>query len=157
MLTVFLKDKDEGMREAAAEGFGRLRNPADVPVIQAAYNDEAKRPVRVALAFALVMDGQTELSESSPLQYLINMLNQAANKNDAERFLIEIAKDPAIQAKLYAPMENGTKDEKIGLVHVMAKSGIKAAEAHVEVISRDPDKQVAEEGLRALRNLRARL
>jgi HEAT repeat protein len=157
MLTAFLKDKDDAMREAAAEGFGRLRNPADVPMIQAAYNDETKRPARVALAFALVMEGQTELSEMSPLQYLVNMLNQAANKNDAERFLTEAARDPAIQAKLYGPMESGTKDERIGLAHVMAKAGDKTAEAHLEVLSRDPDKQIAEEGLRALRNLRARL
>jgi HEAT repeat protein len=157
ILTAFLKDKDESMREAAAEGFGRLRNPADVPAIQAAFNDELKRGPKIALAFALVMEGQADVSESGPLQYLINMLNQVAHKSDAERLLTDAARDTDIRSMLYPTMQSGTKDEKIGLAHVMAKSGDRSTEAHLETISRDGDKQVAEEGLRALRNLRARL
>jgi hypothetical protein len=54
-------------------------------------------------------------------------------------------------------MEQGTKDEKMALAQIIAQTGDKDAEPHLEKVSRDLDKQVAEEGLRALRNLRARM
>ena len=38
----YLSDKDEGLRAAAAEGFARLKNPADFPMIEAAFRDEDK-------------------------------------------------------------------------------------------------------------------
>jgi HEAT repeat protein len=156
--TEFLKDKDDGMRALAAEGFGRLRDPADVPMLQKADEDEPKRSVQISLAFALVMDGKTELgAEQTPLRFLIDQLNQASYHNAAQALLTEAAYDPAIRAQLYTPMEQGTRDEKINLAQILATTGNKDAEPHLEKISRDLDKQVAEEGLRALRNLRARL
>ncbi len=154
----FLKDKDESFRSLAAEGFGRLRDPADVPMLQKAYEDETKRSVQISLAFALVMDGKTELTaDPTPLRFLIDQLNQAANHNAAQALLTEASGDPAIRAKLYTPMEQGTKDEKIALAQILSQTGDRDAEPHIEKVSRDLDKQVAEEGLRALRNLRARI
>ncbi len=156
--TEFLKDKDEAYRALAAEGFGRLRDPADVPMLQKAYEDELKRPVQISLAFALVMDGQTELkAEPTPLRFLIDQLNQVSTRNTAQALLTEAAHDPAIRTQLYTPMEQGTRDEKIQLAKILSQTGDREAEPHIERISRDGDKQVAEEGLRALRNLRARL
>ena len=156
--TEFLKDKDESNRALAAEGFGRLRDSADVPMLLKAYEDETKKFALVSLAFALVMDGKTELtSESTPLRFLIDQLNQASTRNTAQALLTEIAHDPAIRAQLYVPMEQGTRDEKINLAQILAQTGDRNAEPHIEKISRDSDKQVAEEGLRALRNLRARM
>jgi HEAT repeat protein len=156
--TEFLKDKDESNRALAAEGFGRLRDPADVPMLLKAYEDETKKMALVSLAFALVMDGKTELtSEPTPLRFLIDQLNQVSTRNAAQALLTEAAHDPAIRAQLYVPMEQGTRDEKINLAHILAQTGDRSAEPHIEKISRDSDKQVAEEGLRALRNLRARM
>ncbi len=156
--TDFLKDKDDAFRSLAAEGFGRLRDPADVPMLQKAYEDETKRSVQISLAFALVMDGKTELTaDPTPLRFLIDQLNQAANHNAAQALLTEASADPAIRAKLYTPMEQGTKDEKIALAQILSQTGDKEAEPHIEKISRDLDQQVAQEGLRALRNLRARI
>jgi HEAT repeat protein len=156
--TEFLKDKDDGMRALAAEGFGRLRDPADVPMLQKAYEDELKRNVQISLAYALVMDGKTELgTEPTPLRFLIDQLNQASYHNQAQALLTEASHDPAIRAQLYTPLEQGTRDEKINLAQVLAVTGDRDTEPHLEKVSRDLDKQVAEEGLRALRNLRARL
>ena len=157
--TDFLKDKDDAVRALAAEGFGRLREPADVPVLQKAFEDETKRNVQVSLAFALVMDGKTELGidPPTPFRFLLDQLNQASYHNQAQALLTEAAHDPAIRAKLYEPMEQGTRDEKIGLAQVLAITGDRDTEPHLEKVSKDLDKQVAEEGLRALRNLRARL
>ncbi len=156
--TDFLRDKDEAFRALAAEGFARLRDPADVPMLQKAYDDETKRTAQISLAFALVMDGKTDLAaEPTPLRFLIDQLNQASYRNTAQALLTEACQDPAIRAKLYTPMEQGTKDEKIALAQILSQTGDRDAEPHIEKISRDLDKQVAEEGLRALRNLRARM
>ena len=46
------------MRAAAAEGFARLRNPADSAMIEQAWKDEGKTSPRLSLAFALVMLGR---------------------------------------------------------------------------------------------------
>ncbi len=153
----YLADKDDKMRAAAAEGFGRLRNPADLPTIEQAWKDETKGSPRVSMAFALVKLGRTEISEFSPLQSLINNLNSAAYKGEAVPFLTEVARDPAVRKSLYTALGTATKDEKIGLAKVLAVSGDKESVGYLEKLSRDPDTEVAQEGLRAMRNLQARL
>ncbi len=153
----YLDDKDDKMRAAAAEGFARLRNPADLPTIEQAWKDEGKGSPRVSMAFALVMLGRTEISEFSPLQTLINNLNSSAYKGEAVPFLTELARDPVVRNALYAPLATATKDEKIGLARVLAISGDKESVVYLEKLSRDPDQEVSQEGLRAMRNLQARL
>ncbi|HUI79044.1 MAG TPA: HEAT repeat domain-containing protein, partial [Bryobacteraceae bacterium] len=63
LYTKYLNDKDDNMRAAAAEGFGRLQNSSDLPMIQKAWEDEGKTPARLALAFAQVMLGVRTVSE----------------------------------------------------------------------------------------------
>jgi len=152
----YLRDKDDQLRAAAAEGFARLKSPADLPMLEKAYQDEGKTSPRLSLAFAQVMLGKTEISEFSPLQYLINTLNSAAYHGEAFPFLVELARDPAVRRSLYNPMLQGTKDEKIYLARVMARSGDKNDAPQLEKLSHDSDPEVAQEGLRALRNLQAR-
>jgi HEAT repeat protein len=153
----YLTDKDDKMRAAAAEGFARLRNAADLPTIDQAWKDEGKPSPRISMAFALVSLGRTEISEFSPLQTLINNLNSAAYKGEAVPFLIETARDPVVRKALYPALANATKDEKIGLARVLAVSGDKESVEYLEKLSRDPDTEVAQEGLRAMRSLQARL
>ena len=153
----YLADKDDKMRAAAAEGFARLRNRADLPTLEQAWKDETKGSPRVSMAFALVKLGRTEISEFSPLQSLVNNLNSAAYKGEAVPFLTEVARDPAVRRALYGVLGTATKDEKIGLARVLAVSGDKESVAYLEKLSRDPDTEVAQEGLRAMRNLQARL
>jgi len=152
----YIGDKDEKMRAAAAEGYARLKNPADLPMIEKAYQDEGKTSPRLSMAFAQVMLGKTEVSEFSPLQFLINTLNSAAYHGEAFPFLIELARDPNVRKSLYTPLLQGTKDEKIYLARVMARSGDKDDVPQLEKLSHDTDPEVAQEGLRALRNLQAR-
>jgi HEAT repeat protein len=153
----YLADKDDKMRAAAAEGFARLRNPADLPTLEQAWKDEGKGSPRVSMAFALVSLGRTDISEFSPLQFLINSLNSSAYKGEAGPFLTELARDPAVRKALYGALASATKDEKIGLARVLAVSGDKESVTYLEKLSRDPDTEVAQEGLRAMRNLQARL
>jgi HEAT repeat protein len=153
----YLKDKDDRMRAAAAEGFARLRNPADLPVVEQAWKDESKGQARISMAFAMVALGRKEAGELTPLQYLINNLNSNAYKGEAQPFLTELARDPGVRASLYPAIDKGTKDEKIGLARVLARSGDKASVPYLEKLSRDPDPEVAKEGLTAMRNLQARM
>jgi HEAT repeat protein len=153
----YLADKDDKMRAAAAEGFARLHNPADLPAIEQAWKDEGKGSPRVSMAFALVSLGRTEISEFSPLQTLINNLNSAAYKGEAVPFLTELARNPAVRKSLYPALGSATKDEKIGLARVLSVSGDKESVGYLEKLSRDPDTEVSQEGLRAMRNLQARL
>ena len=154
----YLKDpKDDRMRAAAAEGYARLHDPADLPAIEQAWKDEAKGQPRVSMAFAMVALGRTEVAEFSPLQFLINQLNSSAYKGEAQPFLIELARNPQVRSSLYPAIETGTKMEKIGLAQVLAASGDRASLPYLEKLSRDPDTEVAQEGLRAMRNLQARL
>jgi HEAT repeat protein len=152
----YIADKDEKMRAAAAEGYARLKNPADLPMIEKAYQDEGKTSPRLSLAFAQVMLGKTEVSEFSPLQYLVDTLNSAAYHGVAFPFLVELARDPAVRKSLYTPLLQGTRDEKINLARVMARSGDASDAPQLEKLSHDADPEAAQEGLRALRNLQAR-
>jgi HEAT repeat protein len=157
LLTRFLSDKEDAMRAAAAEGFARLKNPKDLPVIKQAYEKEGKSSPRLSMAFAMVSLGTVEVSEFSPLQLLINTLNSRMRQGEAFAFLIELARDPQIRASLYPALTGGQKDEKIYLSRVMARSGDKDSVTPLEKVSQDVDPEVAQEGLRALQNLRARL
>jgi HEAT repeat protein len=153
----YLHDKDDRLRADAAEGYARLRNPADLPMIEKAWQDETKPAPRLSLAFAQVMLGKTELSEFSPLQYIVNNLDSAAYNGVALPFLVELARDPAVRQALYPALGTATKDEKIGLARVLARSGDSTSVAPLDKLSRDPDAAVAQEGLRALRSLQSRL
>ncbi|HUB81191.1 MAG TPA: HEAT repeat domain-containing protein [Bryobacteraceae bacterium] len=153
----YLHDKDDRMRAAAAEGFARLKNPADLPMLEKAWQDETKTAPRLSLAFAQVMLGKTEISEFSPLQFLINNLNSASFNGVAYPFLVELARDPKVRQALYGPMATGTKDEKIGLARVLARSGDSGSVAALQKLSNDPDPAVAQEGLKALRTLQSRM
>ncbi len=157
VFTRYLHDKDDGMRASAAEGFARLKNPADLPMLEKAFQDEGKTPPRLALAFAQVMLGKTEISEFSPFQLLINTLNSMGYRGVAYAYLVEAARNPALRPPLYHAVEIGTKDEKVYLARVLAVSGGQDTVSCLEKLSHDGDGEVAQEGLRALRSLRARL
>jgi len=153
----YMRDKDDRLRAAAAEGYARLQNPSDLPMLEKAWNDEKKTEPRLSVAFAMVMLGKVELSEFSPLKYLVNTLNSSSYKGEAFPFLIESARNPTVRTALYGPLLTGTKEEKIQLAGVMARSGDSSTLPQLEKLSKDPDGDVAKEGLRAMRDLQARL
>src|SRR5580658_1041004 len=153
----YLNDKDEKMRAAAAEGFARLGNPSDLPIVQKAWDAETKTSPRLSLAFALVALGKTEVSQFSPLQFLINNLNSAAFNGIARPFLVELARNPKVRTALYAPLAGGTKDEKINLSRVLAASGDAESIAQLKKLSNDQDPDVAQAALTAVRDLQAKM
>jgi HEAT repeat protein len=155
LYTQYLADKDEKMRAAAAEGFARLGNPADLPVVKKAWDEETKTSPRLSLAFAQVAMGKTELSEFSPLQFLINNLDSASFNGIARPFLVELARKEAVRQLLYGPLVNGTKEEKIGLAYVLGLSGGPSSIPELQKLANDPDPEVAQAALTAVRNLQS--
>lgn len=155
-LARFFNSKDDNLRAAAAEGYGRLKSPADVPMLEKAFNAESKMNPRLALAFALVDDGKIDMTEFGPLRYLVNTLNSKGYQGVAAAYLIELARTPQVLQALYPAIEHGTKDEKIQLAQVLARSGTRESIPHVQRIANDPDTDVAQAGLRSLRTLKAR-
>jgi HEAT repeat protein len=152
-----LTDKDDGVRAAGFEGLARLKNPSDLDRMDRVFREEKKMNPRLSAAFGLVMLGQRELSEFSALQYLVNSLNSTAWRGVASAFLIELTRDPEVRKSLYPGMAQRTKDEKVQLAIVLARSGAEETESVLEALSRDSEPEVATEGVRALRTLRARL
>jgi HEAT repeat protein len=154
-----LSDKDEGLREGAAEGLARIKNPDDRPRVESAFSLEKKTGPRLSLAFALVNLGKRDMGELDPLRYLVNSLNSAAYRGVSRAYLTEIARDPEARKVLYPVFteSTSTKEEKTGLTQALSASGGQDSIAPLEALSRDPLPEVSEEATRALRNLRARL
>jgi HEAT repeat protein len=153
----YLKDKDDRLRAAAAEGYARLRNAKDLPMLDQAWQDEPKPQPRLSLAFALVMLGRRDVSETSPLQFLVNNLNSASYNGEALPFLVELARDRDVRQALYKDLPTGTKAEKIGLAGVLARSGDQASIPELQKLTNDADPEVSKEALRAVRTLQARM
>jgi len=153
----YFHDRDERLRGAAAEGLGRLKNPLDLPAIKDAWKDEGRPGVRLSLAFAQVMLGNTELSQFSPLQFLINNLNLSAYSGSAAPLLIELAREARVREALYGAIESGTKDEKIGLARVLGASGDAETVARLKKMQDDQDPAVAQAAIDAARTIRARM
>lgn len=155
----YLANSDEGLREAAAEGFARLKNSVDLDSAENAFKNEQKTGPRLSLAFALVALGKHETGEYDPLRYLVNNLNSAAYRGTARPYLIELARDPEVRRALYAFLQEptATKEEKTGLAQVFAQSGDQDSIAPLEALSKDPDNDISQEAFRSLKSLRARL
>jgi HEAT repeat protein len=157
LLTSFISSKDDKLRAAAAEGLGRFSDPSDGPALEKSWKEEEKMLPRLAAAFGLVEEGNLSLAEDAPFRYLVNTVSSAAYRDIASAYLTEAARKPEVRNALYKPLEEGTRDEKIQLSRILAASGDEGSIPWLEKISRDSDSEVAQEGLRALRSLRARL
>ena len=152
-----LAEHDEGVRAAAAEGLGRLKNPVDRALLEKTLAAERSSNPRLALCFALVSLGNLETADLSPLRYLVNTLNQRGYRGVALAFLTEIAREARVRQTLYTVLGRATTDEKTGLAMVFGRSGDKDSVPILETLSKDANPDAAAEGVRSLRNLRARL
>lgn len=153
----YINDKDEQMRAGAAEGLGRLGSRDDVAMLREKFNQETKRSARLSLAFALVATGDNSTETFSPLTYLVNETNKSAYRSVAQAFLTELARHQDVRSALYRFLEGGTRDERIALCQVMARSGGADSVPYLERLSQDRDVEVGKEALRALQVLRSRI
>ncbi|MEZ5402030.1 MAG: HEAT repeat domain-containing protein [Bryobacteraceae bacterium] len=157
LFDTFIKDRDDDMRAGAAEGYARLKTPSDAEKLRLLFADEKKMKPRLAMAFALVNLDHREISEFSPLQYLINTLNSSSWQGIAAAYLRELCYEKAVREGLYAVINQRTKDEKIHLAEILARSGDEATVPVIENLTRDADVEVGQVAARELRILRGRL
>ena len=153
----YLTDRDDGLRAAAAEGLARLKDPSDRPALDKALETERTAGARVSMAFAVVSLGNHQMSEFSPLQYLVNNLNLKAYRSAAIVFLTELARDPEIRQTIYPILTHATRDEKTGMSVVLARAGDRDSEPYLEALLKDSDPEVMQESTRSLRTLRTRV
>jgi hypothetical protein len=104
------------------------------------------------MAFAAVY-----LGDLANLDYLLDGLNSRVHRGEARPFLTELARKPEVLAKLYDPLARGTKDQKKELSYVISYSGDRESLEHLERLSHDPDTEVAQAAINAMRTLQARL
>lgn len=156
VFTQYFSDSDEGLRAAAAEGFGRLKTESDVPAIEKAFGEERKMSPRLSQAFALVLLGKRELSEFSPLQYLVNSLNSRFYRDSAETLLTEACRDKDVRAAVFPVLSTGNKAEKIRLARALGSTGDADAIPALDPLKLDPDGEIAQEAMKAIRNIQSR-
>lgn len=152
LFLLYLRDKDEELRAAAAEGLGRSGKPGDLKVVQDAFAEEKKETARLSMAFAAVHLGDLKM-----LQYLVDGLDSTFHRLEARPFLVELARDPKVLAELYTPLTSGTRDQKIHLAHVISRSGTEESVSHLKRLTMDADSKVTEAAIVELKNLQARL
>jgi HEAT repeat protein len=153
----YLNDRDDGLRAGGAEGLARLKNPADQMALDKAFEAERNSSARLSEAFAIVSLGSRQMSEFSPLQYLLNNLNMKAYRSMSIAYLTELARDPEVRQAIYPVLTHATRDEKTGLSIVLARSGDRDSEPYLEALLKDTDPEVMQEGTRSLRTLRTRV
>jgi HEAT repeat protein len=152
----YFADKDDGLRAASAEGYGRLKNPADLSAIEQAFQNERKMAPRLSAAFAAVLLGRHELTEFSPLQYLVNTLNSKSYDGVARPFLTELTRDEDVRRAIYPAVAKGNRLEKIALAQILAVNGDKDTIPVIEPLKSDSDLEVVDAATKALTVLRSR-
>lgn len=152
-----LADVDEATRASGAEGLARLKNPEDRATLEKAFAAEHRITARLAEAFGAVDLGNLETSEFSPLRYLVNNLNQKIYQGIALGYLVELARQLPVRQAIYPTLTGATKDEKLQLGTVLARSGEADSVPYLEALSMDLDSDVKEAAIRDLRNLHSRL
>jgi len=68
-----------------------------------------------------------------------------------------VARDATIRGAIQSMLAESTKDEKIQISIVLSRSGDQDSVPFLETLSKDPEPEVAAEGIRSLRTLRTRL
>lgn len=152
LFRLYLRDRDDGIRAAAAEGIGRVGDASDLTLISEAFAREKDESARLSMAFAAV-----HLGDLNNLTYLIDGLNSSFHRGEARPFLIELARKPEVLQQLYGPLTTGTIDQKRELATVISWSGTRESLPYLERLSQDPNTQVAQAAITAMRNLQARL
>ncbi len=152
----YIEDKEDALRASAAEGYARLKNPADAALMAKLFEGEGRMQARLSLAFAACSLGKTELAEFSPLQYLVNTLNSASYRGVSQAFLRELSRDKKVRESLYRVMDQRTKAEKLELAVILAREGDAETVPVLENLTKDRDTEVGKAAALALRNLKAR-
>jgi HEAT repeat protein len=135
--------KDPELRMSAIEGLGRIRDPQDYPVIENAYNSDKDLKPRLAAAFALVNEGKLDITEFTPLRYLIDGLNLSKGHSTSVAYLQELSRRAEVRKALLPLLAKGTKEEKLGLIQALSPNADSETAAALQALTKDPDPDVS--------------
>jgi len=152
LFQTYIRDRDKQLRAAAAEGLGRLGNQEDRQAVLDAFASEKSESGRLSMAFAAA-----SLGDMSFLTYLYDGLNSSFHRLEARPFLVELSRDETVLKQLYQPLATGSNDQKKHIAYVVSINGNQESMAHLEKLTHDSNGEVAQEAIRALKNLQARL
>lgn len=147
----YLNSTDPKQRATALEGLGRLRDPQDYPTFERIYNERnAGSAVHLAAAFALVNEGNVAISTFSPLQYILNNLNNQDLNGTAQGYMTELCKRADVRKVVLPLLSSATKDQKVRLCRALGASGSDDVIPALTKLSHDIDPEVSYAASKAL-------
>ena len=151
----YLSSSDPKQRVTALEGLGRLRDSRDYPTFERVYNEKnAGSAVHLAAAFAMVNEGNVAISVFSPLQYLLNNLNNQDLNGTAQGYLTELCKREDVRKAVLPLLPSATKDQKVRLCRALGASGSDDVIPALTKLSHDIDPEVSYAASKALQTAR---
>ncbi len=143
-----LLHRDSSVRLVAGEGLARIGG-AEAVAASAALAADKSATVGVAAAFALARSGQ-----AAGVDRLIEAMNQAATRAQAQEYLVEVGR--AAAAPAVAAAASGAVDTRVALLQVLGVVGGEGEVAAVEALQKDANPSVAAAAERATLRLKAR-
>ena len=140
-----LNDKNDSYRELAAEGLARLQYSANG--WKQVYEQEKKPNVRNALAFGLAASGDTD--------YMTDLTNGLATRQayQVEVYLYELAKYDGKLGDLYRYLKSSDPKVRAGVARIIGNIGDPASAEQIRPLRDDPNAEVVNEAVNALRKL----
>ena len=146
-----LRNRNDSLRITAAEGFARITNPKYANEVRLAESTENDGKVRLAMAFALAAMG-----DSSYVPDLVQQLGSAFRRNIASAYLIELSRSSDSRFQLYQHLDHHAPDVRKSLCKILMYHGDSDTIKALDYLTRDENKGVAIEAIRATRVIRAR-
>jgi HEAT repeat protein len=143
-----LADKDPFLRRAAAEGLARTGDKSAISALQIGTGSDSSPMVRTAMAFALQTLGQNYLPR------LVESMTSAKTAPQTADYLLELG--PSIVPALVPHLQDPSPAIRGNVAQVIGALGGPAAEAALQPLTEDRDRDVAQAATRALRQLKTR-
>jgi len=148
----FIEDKDDRLREFAADALGREPEsalpPGAVVKLTARHSSEKSVRIRLALAFALTAHGQTGM-----LAELMESLESTLHRQYGIAYLTELGRDDARLPQYYPYLKSEKTDIRRYLCDVLGNLANPAALPYVRPLIQDPKSDVITSAVRAVQIL----
>ncbi len=141
----FLEDRDEHLRECAADALGRLPSTANVEKLRTVHGPEKNARARLAQAFALTAHGSGEF-----LGELMQSLESTFNRQYGQAYLIELGRDGSRFPAYYPYLRSSSTDIRHYLCDVFGALANPAALDQVKPLIQDPKGDVVTAAIRAV-------
>ncbi|MEO8070890.1 MAG: HEAT repeat domain-containing protein, partial [Acidobacteriota bacterium] len=142
-----LTDRNAGVRRAAAEGLGRLRDMESKETLERLLKADPSNDVRLAAAFGLQMLGETQS------HVIASMMVLKAQSDQARDYLLGLGRDaaPGIEAVLKVATD---AQHRADLLQTLGYVGSAEAVAVIEPFQKDKDERVRRAALNAVARLK---